>query len=191
MERKMLDKIKKIIKDLRLKKNKNFMINDILEEMTQSALDFKVGGPFGAVIVKDDDIVLIHDGVRPLINEELITRNIETVKNFGNAITVEPAKESVVRCDENGNIVEVPLRANMYTAKAPQSFRYNNILKIYEQAHENGIRSIDSAHLCSTYGVLMHTVLSTRNNIKITEPADYYVYRALYEAIENQQIFGI
>ncbi len=142
-------------------------------------------------MAKDDDIVLIHDGVRPLINEDLISRNIEAVREFGNAITVEPAKESVIRCDENGNVVEVPLRANMYTAKAPQSFKYKNILDIYEKAHERGIRSIDSAHLCSTYKVPMHTVLSTRNNIKITEPADYYVYRALYEAIENQQIFGI
>ena len=54
----MLDKVKKIVKELGLKKNsRNFMINDILEEMTQSSLEFKVGGPFGAVIYKDGKIV--------------------------------------------------------------------------------------------------------------------------------------
>lgn len=140
---------------------------------------------------EDDEIVLIHDGVRPLINEELITRNIEAVKKYGTAITVEAARESVVRCIDGKNVSEVPPRGEMYTAKAPQSFRYRQILNLYERARREGIRSIDSSHLCSIYHVPMHVVESTKNNLKITEPADYYMYRALYEAVESQQIFGI
>lgn len=140
---------------------------------------------------EDDEIVLIHDGVRPLINEELITRNIEAVKKYGTAITVEAARESVVRCIDGKNVSEVPPRGEMYTAKAPQSFRYRQILNLYERAQREGIRSIDSSYLCSIYHVPMHVVESTKNNLKITEPADYYMYRALYEAVESQQIFGI
>lgn len=140
---------------------------------------------------EDDEIVLIHDGVRPLINEELITRNIEAVKKYGTAITVEAVRESVVRCIDGKNVSEVPPRGEMYTAKAPQSFRYRQILNLYERAQREGIRSIDSSHLCSIYHVPMHVVESTKNNLKITEPADYYMYRALYEAVESQQIFGI
>lgn len=140
---------------------------------------------------EDDEIVLIHDGVRPLINEELITRNIEAVKKYGTAITVEAARESVVRCIDGKNVSEVPPRGEMYTAKAPQSFRYRQILNLYERAQREGIRSIDSSHLCSICHVPMHVVESTKNNLKITEPADYYMYRALYEAVESQQIFGI
>lgn len=140
---------------------------------------------------EDDEIVLIHDGVRPLINEELITRNIEAVKKYGTAITVEAARESVVRCIDGKNVSEVPPRGEMYTAKAPQSFRYRQILNLYERAQREGIGSIDSSHLCSIYHVPMHVVESTKNNLKITEPADYYMYRALYEAVESQQIFGI
>lgn len=139
----------------------------------------------------DDDIILIHDGVRPLINEELITRNIEAVKKYGNAITVEAARESIVRCSDGRNVSEVPPRDQMYTAKAPQSFRYGEILHLYEQAQKDGVKTIDSSHLCSIYHVPMHVVKSTRNNLKITEPADYYMYRALYEAMENQQIYGL
>lgn len=140
---------------------------------------------------KADDIVLIHDGVRPLITEELITRNIEAVKEFGNAITVEPARESVVQSLDKKNIDNVPLRDEMYTAKAPQSFRFGKILELYERSFIDGRRSIDSAHLCSMYQEPMHMVLSTKNNLKITDPADFYIYRALYEAMENQQIFGL
>ena len=138
-----------------------------------------------------DDIVLIHDGVRPLINKELISANIAKVKEHGVAITVEAAAESVVRVGNGGQITEVPPRAEMYIAKAPQSFRYGLIWDLYQRAQRNCVRTIDSAHLCSIYGVEMHTVRSTPNNIKITAPSDYYIFRALFEAVENEQILGI
>ena len=138
-----------------------------------------------------EDIVLIHDGVRPLIGAELISASIEKAKECGNAITVEPAAESVVRLGGDGRITSVPPRGEMYSAKAPQTFRYGMIWDLYQRAKNEGIRTIDSAHLCSIYGIEMHTVRSTPNNIKITAPADYYIFRALYEAMENQQILGI
>lgn len=139
----------------------------------------------------ENDIVLIHDGVRPLINERLITLNIEAVKKYGSAITCEPARESVIRSVDGESIADVPPRSQMYTAKAPQSFYYGRILRLYERAQREGIRSIDSSHLCSIYHEPMHMVPSTKNNMKITEPSDYYICRALYDALENQQIFGI
>lgn len=138
-----------------------------------------------------DDMVLIHDGVRPLINTELINQNIESVIKYGSAITSEPVRESVVRCIDGENIAEVPPRNQMYVAKAPQSFWYGDISNLYKKAQADGHKTIDSAHLCSLYDVPMHILMSTKNNIKITEPADYYIYRALYEAMEGQQIFGI
>ena len=149
----------------------------------------------GLVVMQNDakaeDIVLIHDGVRPLINEDLISQNINAVREFGNAITAEAARESVVRSVDGKSISEVPPRAQMYTAKAPQSFYYGDIFELYEKAQRDNVKTIDSAHLCSLYNVEMHIVESTKNNLKITEPADYYVYRALYEALEGQQIFGL
>lgn len=140
---------------------------------------------------KEEDIVLIHDGVRPFITEELITQNIDAVKEFGNAITSEAARESVVRSKDGESICDVPPRGEMYIAKAPQSFRFGKIRSLYEKAKQDNIKSIDASHLCSLYGEPMHLIPSTKNNMKITEPADFYIYRALYEAMENQQIFGI
>ncbi len=139
----------------------------------------------------EEDIVLIHDGVRPLIDEELITLNIKIVKEYGNAITCEPDKESQVRSLDGRTISEMPPRHQMYTAKAPQSFHYGEIRKLYEAAERDGVKSIDSAHLCSLYKKPMHMVKSPGNNMKITEPADYYICRALYDAREGQQIFGL
>lgn len=138
-----------------------------------------------------DDIVLIHDGVRPLINEDLISENIAKATKYGTAITVEAVTESVVMLNDGGRIDSVPERSKMYTAKAPQTFRYGIIWDCYKRAYKDGISAIDSSHLCSIYGVEMHTVKSTPNNMKITSPNDYYIFRALYEAMENQQILGL
>lgn len=140
---------------------------------------------------KDDDIVLIHDGVRPLINRELISKNIAATKKYRNAITAEKVRESVVRCKDGKKIDDVPPRDEMYIAKAPQTFYFQDIYELYQKAHKDKRKSIDSAHLCSIYGESMHIILSTSNNLKITEPADYYIYRALHDAMENEQIFGL
>jgi len=140
---------------------------------------------------KPDDIVLIHDGVRPLITEELISENIKAVKKYGNAITAEPSRESVIKSTDGKFVSGVPALNKMFVAKAPQSFYFKDIYEVYEQARNDGIKSIDSAHLMSLYGRTLHMVKSTKNNIKITEPADYYLFRALCKAAENQQVFGI
>ena len=71
---------------------------------------------------KKDDIVLIHDGVRPLITEELISENINTVRKYGAAITAELARESVVHSIDGLNINNIPNRAEAYIAKAPNHF---------------------------------------------------------------------
>lgn len=138
-----------------------------------------------------DDIVLIHDGVRPLIDEYLISDNIDCVHKYGNAVTVEAVTESVVRLRKDGTVLDSPPRAEMYFAKAPQSFFYKNIWDLYKRARIDGIRTIDSSFLCYNYNVEVHTVISSPNNIKITAPQDYYIFRALYEMHENKQFLGV
>lgn len=140
---------------------------------------------------ENNDIVLIHDGVRPLITEELITDNIEAVKKYGAAITVEPARESVVESNDRVKINDVPNRNQIYIAKAPQSFYYGLILDAYEKANSDNRKTVDPAQLCSLYHIPMNMVRSTKNNIKISTPEDFYMFKALFEAMENQQIFGV
>ena len=139
---------------------------------------------------RDDEIVLIHDGVRPLIDEQLLTENIAAAREHGAAITVERVVESVVRVDGAGDIVDVPPRDEMHVAKAPQSFRYGLVFELYAWAEAEEIATIDSAHLCHLRGIRPRAVASPPNNMKITKPTDYYVFRALYEVLENQQILA-
>ncbi len=140
---------------------------------------------------REKDIILIHDGVRPLVTEELISENIASVERYGSAITVENAVETVVREGADGIIEEVPPRKMMRIAKAPQSFYFKDIWEAHRKAEQEGFKAIDSCHLMNRYGAKLHTVESTPYNIKIATPSDYYVFRALYEAQENSQIFGL
>lgn len=137
-------------------------------------------------------IVMIHDGVRPLISDQLITDNIECVKKNGNAITVTKCTETVVMLDEKDEIQNAIDRNVCRLAKAPQSFILGDILDAHRKAKKSGkINIIDSATLMALYGYKLYTVESGSENIKITTPSDFYIFRAIFEARENSQIWGI
>ena len=136
-------------------------------------------------------IVLIHDGVRPLITPALLSENIKCVKEHGTAITAGIVKETIVVVDENGCVEQVPSRKNSRVAKAPQSFWLEDILGVHEQALRDGVRdSIDSCTLMKQYGHVLHMVDGPYENIKITTPDDYYTLRAILDAKEDAQIYG-
>lgn len=138
----------------------------------------------------DDAIVLIHDGVRPLITEQTITDNIVTARGQGNCITCIPATETFVVKQEDGSL-QIPSRADSLIARAPQSFMLKDILDAHEQARkENRHDFIDSCTMMSHYGHKMHTIIGPMENIKITTPTDFFIFRAMVQVHENQQIFG-
>ena len=137
-------------------------------------------------------IVLIHDGVRPLINSNLLSENIESVKKYGSSITAGIVKETIVVVDEDLDVEQVPSRAKSRVAKAPQSFWLDDILSVHEQALKNGVdNSIDSCTLMKQYGKHLHMIDGPYENIKITTPDDFFTMRAILEAKENSQIYGL
>ena len=141
---------------------------------------------------RDKDIVLIHDGVRPLINKKTISDNIASVLVHGSAITCVKAKETIVEVDENEGIVDIPDRAQARLARAPQSFYLNDILNAHERAiSENRFDFIDSCSMLTHYGKKLYLIDGPQENIKITTPDDFYTTRALLDAKENAQIYGL
>lgn len=141
---------------------------------------------------RDKDIVLIHDGVRPLITQKTIFDNITSVKKNGSAITSVKVKETVLIVDNDESITEVPDRATSRLARAPQSFYLDDILSAHEKAiSENKFDFIDSCSMLQYYGKKLYLVDEPQENIKITTPDDFYTMRALLDAKENAQIYGI
>ena len=139
-----------------------------------------------------DTIVLIHDGVRPLITEKVISDNIAAVKEYGNAITAAPAIETIITVDENEDVTELIDRQSCRLARAPQSFYLRDIIAMHQKAMaDNYDKMIDSASLMIHYGVKLHLVEGPAENIKITTPSDFYIFKAIQEARENMQILGL
>ena len=138
----------------------------------------------------DDSIVLIHDGVRPLIVEQTITDNIEMARQKGNCITCVPATETFVVKQDDGSL-NIPARDHSLIARAPQTFILADILEAHEKARRiNKHDFIDSCTMMSHYGHQMHTIIGPMENIKITTPTDFFIFRAMVQVHENQQIFG-
>ncbi len=135
---------------------------------------------------EENPIVLIHDGVRPFIDADLISRNIEAVKKYGSSISSSPAIETFAITSDNGNVETIVDRSKSMIAKAPQSFYLHEIIAIHEQALKDGIEnSIDSCTLVHSYGKEIHTIPCSTDNIKITTPKDLYISKYMFDIQNN------
>ena len=137
----------------------------------------------------ENSIVLIHDGVRPFIGKDLISKNIQDVKEYGSSITSTPCFETAIVSSDGENVENVPSRNIMYTAQAPQCFYLGKILAVHEEVRKRpqkyeGI--VDSCNLMKSNGYDVHITLGPRNNIKVTTPSDYYIVQALYRYEEDE-----
>lgn len=138
----------------------------------------------------EKSVVLIHDGVRPLINADVITNNIQSVKEHGSAITSAVVKETIMVVKDDNSIDYVPDRSHSRVAKAPQSFWLEDILSVHQRAQQEGIFDfIDSCTMMKHYGHNLYLIDGPYENIKITTPDDFYTMRALLDAQENAQIY--
>ncbi len=129
-----------------------------------------------------DTVVLIHDGVRPYVDRRVITANIESVKEHGNAVTFTPCYETIVISRDGQTIDALPYRRESYTVQAPQSFRLGDILSAHERIRsrpEGYTDMIDQATICHTLGIPIHLVPGNRGNIKVTTKEDLSMLSAL------------
>lgn len=145
-----------------------------------------------AELYPEDTICLMHDGVRPMIDHDIISRNIESVEKFGSAVTVAPAIETIAVRGADDKVGQIIDRSKCQMAKAPQSFRLGELLKVHQDAIQSGMNDcIDTAYLMQINGHDVYTVEGSAENIKITTPTDFYTFRALMDIRENSQIFGV
>ena len=137
--------------------------------------------------------MLIHDGVRPCIEKELVDEVIRETTVTGAAVVCTPLQETPIVSEDGKKVDEMPPRAKMYTAQAPQSFFLGEVLQAHEQVRaENpsyeGI--IDTCTLMKKMGREISLIEGPRGNIKVTTPEDLYLFRAMIEYRESEQIFG-
>ena len=138
----------------------------------------------------EDSMVLIHDGVRPLAMEKTIIECIEVAKEKGNSIVCVPAMETIVTKKADGSM-EVPDRDSVLMVRAPQCFVLKDVLEVHQKALAEGRHDfVDTCSMMNHYGYKLHTIMGTAENIKITTPADYFMFKAIIEAREESAVFG-
>ncbi|MFW6437821.1 MAG: 2-C-methyl-D-erythritol 4-phosphate cytidylyltransferase [Armatimonadota bacterium] len=119
------------------------------------------------------EIVCVHDGARPLIDEASIMRSIEVARERGGAVTAIPATDTIKRCAEDGRIEATPPRCDLYHAQTPQTFQYMLLLDAYDRALSEGLDVTDDASLVERMGRPVYVSEGHRDNFKITTPEDH------------------
>ncbi len=134
-----------------------------------------VANALAAIDAADDDIVLVHDAVRPFVDQDTIAGVIEAVKKYEAAIAGVPAVDTVKQVERTADgavvIATVP-RERMVLAQTPQGFRFGLLKKAFDEAAADGFMGTDEASLIERSGGTVHVVMGSPRNMKITSPAD-------------------
>lgn len=143
--------------------------------------------------VPEDTIALVHDGVRPLINQQLITDNIATARQHGNAITAIACFETIARSVDGGQTIQsVTRREQMHILQAPQTVVLGGAFRLNTRSADEGLLGtfVDQAQLMRHYGHQLHIVPGFRGNVKITTDLDFLQFQILAASGHLDAVIG-
>jgi 2-C-methyl-D-erythritol 4-phosphate cytidylyltransferase len=134
-----------------------------------------VASALAAVAADGDDIVLVHDGVRPFVTPEIIAKVIAAARKHGAAIAGMPAMDTVKQVERTaeGALIKATIpRASIVMAQTPQGFCYDILKKAFDEAAADGFLGTDEASLIERAGHPVAVVMGSPRNLKITTPTD-------------------
>jgi len=121
---------------------------------------------------EDCGIVLVHDGVRPFIKEEIIEQSIEIAKRVGAVVVAVPVKDTIKRVNKNMQVLETLKREELWSIQTPQTFQYKLLKKAHESAKKLGNIVTDDGMMVELLGSHVEVLEGDYDNIKITTPED-------------------
>jgi len=127
------------------------------------------------ILNSDTDIVVIHDGARPLVEEPLIQDSIKAAQKYGAAIVAIPLKDTIKKSQKDFFINKTLNREEIWRAQTPQTFKYDIILPAYHQAYKDKFFTTDDAAIVEKYGHKVKMIIGSEENIKITTPFDIII----------------
>lgn len=126
----------------------------------------------GLQSVDNADYVLIHDGARPLLTEDMLCRAIDQVKDHKAVGVAVPVKDTIKRIDSNGYIAETPARDKLWAIQTPQVFEYSLVSAAYSRAIKEDIKGTDTSMLVERLDKKVKLIRGSYENLKITTPED-------------------
>ena len=142
----------------------------------------------GILSIDDKDaVVVIHDGVRPLIRPEMISRCINKAKKSGACILGVPLQDTLKMVGRDSLIQKTISREGLWAAQTPQAFHYQRIRDAHEAAVKAGVEATDDAALLERMGVPVSILLGTGDNLKITTKDDLVLADAILSQIKQEK----
>ncbi len=130
-----------------------------------------------------EDIVLIHDAIRPMVSEAVISDNIRVCRKYGNAITVVPCTAAMLKTYDSLSTEEQVPRDNLKITQTPQAFFVNDIVGAHKEALRKGItNSVASCTMYIELGRKLFMSLGSEKNLKLTTAEDIEIFKALLNA---------
>lgn len=130
----------------------------------------------GLLAVKEHcSIILIHDGARPFIEEELIEKSIDMARKMGAVVVAVPVKDTIKRVDNDMKVIDTLKRDELWSIQTPQTFQYKLLKKAYDLNRENKDIVTDDAMMVERLGGTVNILKGSYKNIKITTPEDLII----------------
>lgn len=133
------------------------------------------------------EFVIVHDAVRPLVNQALIDRVLDAAQKTGAAVTAVPARDTVKQV-ESGQVVGTLDRRLLWLSQTPQCFRYDLLLDAHRKASTEKFESTDDASLVEHYGVKVMVAVGSYANLKITSPEDLPLFEYFLKQQGRQEV---
>lgn len=157
-------------------------VDEFSKLLTDERISFVIGGSTRQQSVKnaietidDAELVIIHDGARPLVLEEDIDSAIKVAYEFGSAALAVPVKDTVKVVDKNGFVISTPDRSTLFAVQTPQIFKFDLYKSALEKATADGREFTDDCQLLEYAKQKVKMVVGSYENIKITTPEDIAV----------------
>lgn len=131
------------------------------------------------------EIVIVHDGARPFVNQECINNSILGAIKHGACVVGVPVKDTIKIIDECNDILETPNREVLWAAQTPQTFSYKLLFKAYEESITLGYSATDDSMLVEKLGYKVKMIKGSYDNIKITTPEDLILGERIFEKFHS------
>jgi 2-C-methyl-D-erythritol 4-phosphate cytidylyltransferase len=137
----------------------------------------------------DTKFVIIHDGVRPFVTEQLISEVMKMAREYGAAIPAAPVKNTIktIKDDVVDHTIRRDILIQVYT---PQVFHYEILMKCYHRAKKEEYYSTDDAAILEHYGYSIHFYYDNSFNLKITDELDFFMAEQIIKHNENSPLLG-
>ena len=135
--------------------------------------------------INDDDIIVIQDGVRPFVSEEIILNSIECAKKYGTCATSQPVNDTIFQSDDGKTVDNIPVRSTLFCGQSPDAFNLKKFIEMINGLTEEQKKKITgTSDICLFYNIPIHMIKGSNLNFKITTDSDLRIAELLLREME-------